>query len=109
MRTSVLFVGLLISCFELLMISVLGLKVRMDSLTCRLPHLHSLDATPADLFIGGSNGRRQGQTLPQRVQSLSFSRNFHQKKLQSNPTLGVGAPLKKILDPPLILIYILAH
>ena len=35
------------------------------------------------------------------VQILSFSCNFRPKKLVTTPTLGVGIPFRKILDPPL--------
>ena len=41
------------------------------------------------------------ETIDMGVQILSFSYRFRQKNLVSTPTLGVGAPLRKILDPPL--------
>ena len=58
---------------------------------------------PTVTLIGGSNGV-PGTRTPLGLQILSFSCSFRQKNLQKNSNLGVGAPLGKILDPPLTLI-----
>ena len=42
----------------------------------------------------------QGRAPPS-AQILSFSCSFPTIKMASTPTLGVGAPFRKILDPPL--------
>ena len=47
---------------------------------------------PSLADLRGHQGRAPG------VQTLLFSCNFRQKYLQNNTTLGVGVPLRKILD-----------
>ena len=55
--------------------------------------------TPGPRSGGSKGGARDAR--PTGVQILSFSCSFRLKKLVSTPTLGVGAPPGKILDPPL--------
>ena len=53
-----------------------------------------------DAHIGGSKGGARDAS-PLGVQILSFSCSFWQKNWKIIALLGVGAPLGKILDPPL--------
>ena len=51
-------------------------------------------------FIGGSKGDAR-DARPLESKFFHFHAVFR-KSLQNNSTLGVGAPLRKILDPPLV-------
>ena len=44
---------------------------------------------------------RRGRVPPSRGPNSLIFMQFLATKLQNNPTLGVGAPLRRILDPPL--------
>ena len=56
------------------------------------------------LCIGGSKGGggASGTLAPPGGPNYFIFMQFLAKSLQNNPTLGVGAPLRKILDPPLV-------
>ena len=61
-------------------------------------------------IIGGSKGRgAPGTRAPWGGQNSFIFMQFSAKSLKNNPTLGVGAPLRKILNPPLAITVLMHH